>query len=162
MIPAARCSTVEAAASGVVVVRGLVPAHHRTDARLQFTHAERLGEVVIGAAVEPDDDVGLGVAGGEHQDGRVGVRAGRAHRAAERDAVEPGQHHVEHEQVECRRPRDVEGLAPVPEVLDREACQPQVELQQFTDGRIVLHDEHPSAFSLRHWVAGMVPRLREY
>ena len=84
---------------------------------------------------------------------RMGVLVfgpGGAHRAAERDAVEPGQHHVEHEQVERRRPRDVEGLAAVAEVLDGEARQSQVELQQFADGRIVLHDEHPSAFSLHH------------
>ena len=127
-----------------------MPPHHRTDARLQFTHAERLGEVVIGAAVEPDDDVGLGVAGGEHQDGRVGVGTRGPHGAAQRDAVEAGQHHVEHEQIERGRPRDVEGLATVPEVLDREARQPQVELQQFTNGRIVLHDEHPSAIRLHH------------
>ncbi len=83
-----------------------------------------------------------------------------AHRAAQRDAVEPGQHHVEHEQVECGRPRDVQGLATVPEVLDGEARQPQVELQQFTDGRIVLHDEHPSAIRLHHGCR-MVPQPTE-
>ena len=72
----------------------------RAHARHQLADAERLGQVVVGAAVEAEHLVGLLAAGREHQDRRVGVRRVAPDGAAQREAVEPGQHQVEDDQVE--------------------------------------------------------------
>ena len=77
------------------------PAQQRTDARHQLAHAERLGQVVVGAAVEPEHLVHLVAPRGQHQDGHVGIARVAPDGAAERDAVEPGQHQVEHDEVEA-------------------------------------------------------------
>jgi hypothetical protein len=42
--------------------------HHRVDAQDHLAHAERLGHIVVGAQLEPDDAIGLGAARGQHQD----------------------------------------------------------------------------------------------
>ena len=62
----------------------------------QLARAERLGEVVVGADRQADDEVGLGVAGGEHQDGDGSLALDLA---AHVEAVEPGEHEVEHHEV---------------------------------------------------------------
>ena len=73
----------------------LVPSHDRADARLEFADAEGLREVIVGAAVETDDDVGFGVAGRQHQDqecwcwGRRSGRPGRARCRRARAASRP-------------------------------------------------------------------------
>ena len=64
--------------------------------RHQLARAERLGHVVVGADREPDEHVGLAVARGEHQD-RHG--AFPLDLLAHLDAVETGEHEVEHDEV---------------------------------------------------------------
>ena len=49
-------------------VRALGPPQHRADARHELPGAERLGDVVVGAELEPDERVRLVGAGGEHDD----------------------------------------------------------------------------------------------
>ena len=66
------------------------------DPRDELPGAERLGEVVVGADGEPDDEVGLGVAGGEHQDGH---RAVALDAPAHLEAVEAREHQVEDDEV---------------------------------------------------------------
>ena len=68
----------------------------RAHAGDQLAQAERLGHVVAGAELEPEDDVDLGVAGGDHDD-RHGLEA--AHLLADLDARLVGQHHVEQHEV---------------------------------------------------------------
>ena len=79
------------------------------DAAEQLAHREGLGDVVVGADLEPDHLVDLGVLGGEDDD-RHG--AARAHVAADVEAARPRHHDVEDQQVEGdavaeqrRRPR---------------------------------------------------------
>jgi hypothetical protein len=62
----------------------------------QLAHREGLGDVVVGADLEPDDLVDLGVLGGQEDD-RHG--AARAHVAADVEPARPRHHDVEDEQV---------------------------------------------------------------
>ena len=91
----AQVAQVGGAAAGQL--RGAVdPTQQCGDPRDQLAHPERLGEVVVGADGQPDEDVGLVVACGEHQ---------HRHRPDGLDApahlvpVEAGEHHVEDDQV---------------------------------------------------------------
>ena len=68
------------------------------DAGEEDVEGEGLGEVVVGAGVEAGDDVEVGVAGGEHQDGRAVARLAEAF--GDGEAVEAGEHDVEDDDVE--------------------------------------------------------------
>ena len=72
------------------------PAQQRVDAGDELARAERLRHVVVGADAEPDEQVVLGVAGGEHEDRHrpVGLDA-----LAHLEAVEAGEHEVEDDEV---------------------------------------------------------------
>ena len=74
-------------------------AQQRAGARHQLADAERLGQVIVGAALEADDLVGLVATRGQHQNRHVVIEAAVPDRAAQRQAVEAGNHHVEHHQV---------------------------------------------------------------
>ena len=77
----------------------LDPAEQGVGARDDLAHPERLGDVVVGADAEPHEDVGLVVAGGEHEhrDRADGLDA-----AAHLEPVEAGQHDVEDDEVGVR------------------------------------------------------------
>ena len=75
----------------------LAAAQLGADAAEQLAHREGLGDVVVGADLEPDDLVDLGVLGGQDDD-RHG--AARAHVAADVEAARPRHHDVEDQQVE--------------------------------------------------------------
>ena len=72
------------------------PTQHRVDAQHQLPRAERLGDVVVGAQLQAHHPVRLGAQGGQHDDRDV---AGLAEGPAHLEAVDPGQHQVEHHQV---------------------------------------------------------------
>ena len=77
-------------------------AQQRPHPGQQLGEPERLADVVVGARVEPDDEVDLVGARGEHEDGEVGEVG--AQPAADLEAVHPGQAEVEHEQVDMADP----------------------------------------------------------
>ena len=62
----------------------------------ELAGAERLGQVVVGADLEADDEIGLGVTCGEHQHRD---RSFTLDLAADVEAVEAGEHEVEHHEV---------------------------------------------------------------
>ena len=74
----------------------LQPAQHRLDAGEQLTAGVGLGDVVVGADLQPDDLVDLAVLGGEHDHRHARALA---QRAADVDAGEAGQHEVQQHQV---------------------------------------------------------------
>ena len=76
--------------------RALDPPQQHPDPGHELARRERLGHVVVGADAEPDEQVGLVVAGGEHQHRAPG---GRPAAPAHLEAVEAGQHQVEHDEV---------------------------------------------------------------
>ena len=77
-------------------VRSLGAPQHRPDARDELLGAERLGDVVVRAELEPDERVGLVGARGEHDDrhGRLAPDG-----AGHVEPVEPRQPEVEHDEV---------------------------------------------------------------
>ena len=75
----------------------LAAAEERPHPRQQLVERKRLGEVVVGALVEPGHLVGHGIAGGEEQHRRLHARG--PGRFEDPEAVEPGQHHVEDHEV---------------------------------------------------------------
>ena len=94
----------------------LGPAQQRADTQGQLLEREGLGDVVIAAADEAGDAVVLGFAGSE-EDNRHEI-AIRAQPAAHLEAIDVGQHHVEHDDVgrmcsaaESRRRQPVRAVA---------------------------------------------------
>ena len=73
------------------------PPQQRPYAREQLVVGERLHEVVVGAAVETADPVVDRVARGQHENRHIVRR--RAQSPADLDAVESGQHEVQHDEV---------------------------------------------------------------
>ena len=76
---------------------GRAAPHQRPQPGEQLGEGERLGQVVVGAAVEAGDPVGDRVARGQQQDRRPDP--GLAQPPADLEPVDPGQHDVEHDRV---------------------------------------------------------------
>ena len=124
---------------------GAAAAQQRPHARDELAHAERLGQVIVGAALEAVDLVGLLAARRQHQDRHVLQVRLAPDCAAHGDAVEPGQHHVEDDQIERLRPRLAAALrCRPPDEHGREPFEPEVEQDQLADVRIVFDDQHPA------------------
>ena len=68
-----------------------------TNTRQQLIDAERFGDVVVGAGVQPHDDVGFLLARGEHDD--RSARRARTELPAEVDTVGVGEAEVEEHQI---------------------------------------------------------------
>ena len=101
--------------AGAVAARAPQHGLHAAD---ELGDAEGLGDVVVGAGLEADDLVELGVLRREHQ--HVGV-AELAHPAADLDAVDVGQPEVEDDQVERVQGGRANGGLPVLGLGDVEA-----------------------------------------
>jgi hypothetical protein len=71
--------------------------HERAQARQQLGERERLGQVVVGAGVEPRDPVGHRVARRKHEDGAPST--GLAQPPADLEAVDVWQHQVQDDRV---------------------------------------------------------------
>src|SRR5579884_1283200 len=113
-------------------------AQDRLDPRDQLAWIERLRQVVEGADLEPDDLVDVLVAGGQHQDREVGRLPNPL---ADLDAVDVGEHQVEHDE---RRllDRDLgEGVLAGRRRLHRVPRVLQVERDERGDRALVLDDE---------------------
>ena len=109
----------------------------------QLSHAERLGEVVVGADRQADDEVGLVVAGGEHQHRYVAVALDAP---AHLQAVEAGEHQVEHAPgrgATSAARSTPEG--PSRATVDLEALAAQPGRHRVGDRRLVLDDQDASS-----------------
>src|SRR5262245_32036883 len=83
----------EALARGVA---GASPAQHRPHAHRELPGRERLRDVVVGTELETDDAVRFLAAGGQQDDREVGAAADPP---AQLEAVGPGKHHIEDDEV---------------------------------------------------------------
>ena len=72
-------------------------AAERPHARQQLGQRERLDQVVIGAAIQSPNAIFDGVAGGQHQHRRLDPLF--AQRPTHLEAIDVGQHHIEHDHV---------------------------------------------------------------
>src|SRR5262245_9912128 len=126
----------------------------------QLPRAERLRHVVVRAELEAEDAVHLGRLRGQHDDGDAAQRLRPAQPAADLEAVDPGQHQVEHDQRGPLRGHQGEralpglGLAhPVPLLL-------QMEPDELPDVPLVL--DHQDGWLTGHRSSGSsVTALRD-
>ena len=113
---------------------------HGLHAAAELAHREGLGDVVVGAQLQAEHLVDLLGLGGEHDD-RHG--AARADLAADVEAVELGQHHVEHDEVEAVLAQPVERLAAVERGDDVVALLAQRVGEQLLHRQLVVHEQDP-------------------
>ena len=101
----------------------------------ELASAERLRHVVVGADAEPDDEVALGVAGREHEDGHrsVGLDV-----LADLEAVEARQHQVQDHEIGLEVVAALHADRPVGRDLDREPFRPEPRGDGAGNGRFVL------------------------
>jgi hypothetical protein len=114
-------------------------AQHRVHAQHQLAGAEGLGDVVVGTGLETEHAVLLGAERGEQDDRHV---TGKTQAAAHLEAVHPGHHHVEDQQVGApacvlgERGGTVAGLS------DVVARGEEVGHDHLADGDVVVDDQH--------------------
>ena len=130
--PTASCVAAERTGSGA--------AQHGADAAAQLGEAERLGDVVVGAGLEPLDGVGLAVERGQHDD-RHDVAA-RAQRAADVVAVRARpERDVEQDDVEVLAAGELDRGVAVGDGLDAVALAREGVRQRVAQRALVVDDE---------------------
>ncbi len=117
------------------------PAQHRPHPQGQLAWAERLGQVVVGACLQPGDPVVLLAERGQ-QDHRNRVVAALTQAAAQRQAVGPGHHHVQHRDVDALGAEQPQRLVSVAGDRDVEAVAFQIAAHDIADDGVVVGDQH--------------------
>ena len=113
----------------------------RPEPRRDLLVGERLDDVVVGAGVEPGDPVRDAVPRGEHQD-RDAAASG-AHPPGDLEPVDVGQADIEDQRIEAAAGLDeLERLAATDREVDDVAFLGQEPLEEPTQPRVVLDDEH--------------------
>ena len=118
--------------------RLLDAAQHGLDADHQLGRAEGLGQVVVGAPLEADDALGQRAARGQHQHRHIAIGAEQAHHL---EAVDLGQHQVQHDEGRVLGARLAQGLAAVVGGDDVEALALEVGAHEGHDLAVVIDDE---------------------
>jgi hypothetical protein len=120
------------------------------DAELELLDHEGLRQIIVGAEAEPQDSIGIGTPGGEEQNrDRV---ATVAEPTTHLEAVDAGQHDVQHDEIESVGPR-FDGLqSPLSRVhgLDLETVQGQRLAQTVGEVWIVLDQQESGGLSVQH------------
>jgi hypothetical protein len=112
----------------------------------QLLSGERLGQVVVGARVQPCDPVGDLVTGGQHQHRQIPTCGPQP--PAGLQPPEAGHHHVEDQQIQrvTANPTDpVEHGETVGDGADVVTLDLEHPLQRLTDGRFIIRDHDPHA-----------------
>ena len=113
----------------------------RADARNQLADTERFREVVVGAALEAEDLVGLFATRRQHENRHIGILGVAADGAAHGHTVQTGQHEIEHHEVERFAPGKTEGFGAVDGAGCRESFQFQVQEDQVANVLVVFDDQ---------------------
>ena len=112
----------------------------------QLLEGERLGQVVVGTAVQAGDPVRDRGAGGQHQDRRPHPL--RAQPAADLEPVEVGQPHVEQDDVVLTLARRCQRLRPGADDVDDVAALGEATGHQGGELRLVLDQQHAHTLML--------------
>ena len=118
----------------------------RAQARQQLGERERLRQVVVGAGVEPGDAILDRVARGQHQHRRPDAALPQP--AADLDAVDAGQHQVEHDRVVLDRLGHPERVVAGPGDVGGVALLDQAPAEQARHLELVLDDQDPHRTSI--------------
>ena len=120
--------------------RGMRAPQHGADASEQLLQVERLGDVIVGAELQPLHLVGLLAARRQDDDGHL---ARLPQHRAQIEAVEVGQRQVEHDQIGRRCTHIADGRLAVRDSVDAIAFEDEVVTQHAPEGRVVFDDEDP-------------------
>jgi len=116
-------------------------AEDGVDAGDEDLAGKRLGDVVVGAELEAEDDVGLLGLGGQHDDRGLGAFLGGADTAADFEAVEPREHQIEKDEARVLLEDLVEARFAVGGHDDAfEAGGAEGDGEDFADGIVVFDD----------------------
>src|SRR5262245_13254136 len=116
-------------------------AKQRAHTRHQFPNPERLGEVIVCAAFEPDYLVRLFAARGEHQDRHIGIFGVAADRLADGDTVEAGEHHVEDDEIEVPASRQLQRALAISALNAIVVLEAEMQTDELADVRFVFDHE---------------------
>ena len=122
--------------------------HQRAHARKQFRDAERLGQVVVGAEIEPHHFVDLIAASRQHQDRKKLVAP--ADLSANFEAAQTGQHDVEDQNIRAAGGDPRKGLITSRDMIHCVPFEGQVLHETAGDGAIVFDDEDTGDGSTLH------------
>ncbi len=145
--------------SGLDAPRARTPGgapQHRPHPRHELTRGEGLGDVVVGAQIEAHDPVGLLPPGGEHDHRDLGSRPDPA---AQLQAVDARQHHVEHHQLGLGALDQVAGGDAVAGLEGAVPLAAQVGGDDLAHDRLVVDDQDSRDRSLRAG-GGLLHRVR--
>src|SRR5713226_2029414 len=123
------------------VGRRLRAAEQRFDACQQFTRAERLGDVIVGAHLEAHDAVGFFATRGEHEDGETIERVIPANFPADIEAGNLGKHEVEKQEIRRRFLQGAQAAAAVERGIDLKTFVREIVANQFDDIAVVFDDQ---------------------
>ncbi len=118
---------------------GRYTAHHRAHAGHQLAHSIRLGDVVVGTHLEPDDGVDLGSLGRHHDDRHLRALT---QLTAHVDTRHLGQHHVEQHDIGLHQIEAVERLQAVAGHLDPESFTLQPHGERVDETFLVLDEQN--------------------
>src|SRR5438445_374749 len=118
---------------------GLGATEHRVYSCQDLANREGLRDVVVGAQLEPDDLVDLGVLGRDDDDRHA---AALAKRAAEVEAAHARQHQVEEDEIRTGGAGSAQTRGTVRGLLDGEARGGEVVLQHVADALVVFNDQN--------------------
>ena len=113
----------------------------------QFIGAERLGDVIIGAHIEPLLAIDISPLGGEQQYGDALGLGHLLEPLAGFIAVELGHHDIHHDQVGLLVDRLLYGLLTIGGRHNFVALRPQAEVQDMQNVNLIIDDQD---FSLKH------------
>ena len=147
--------------TGLSSASGDLPAQHRADPRHQLGRRERLGQVVVGAGIEPGDLVGVERAGRQH-DHRQGAGSGLAAPApGQLQPGLPGSIQSRITRSGTTRSTSACACSASAATRDLEAGVAQVDRDQLGDRRLVLDDQDPAHVLLpaQRTIVSTVPTL---
>ena len=120
----------------------LQPAEDRLYPRDQLSDAEGLGQVIVGAHLQPDHAVDLGRFGGQHQDRCVMVAGAQA--AAEFQPLHARQHQIEDDQVPAAGRSEFVAAVSVGGQLHLAIQVAQMQRDQLGDILVIFDDQYSS------------------
>ena len=130
---------IAAAEDRLLAVRLQAVAQRGANAGRQFLHAERLGDIIIGAQIERRHLAGLVVAAGKNDDGHG--RAAIAQGAHDRQPIHSRQPQIEHDQVHRIAFKEIQRRLAAIGLLDAIGLRRQGGAQETPDRRFVVHDQ---------------------
>jgi len=115
----------------------------RVHARDRFPATERLGNVIVGAQVQPEHDIFFLPFRREHQDGHF--QAAFPHRAADFVAVHAWQHNVQQNQLGFAIQREIQARRAILGRQNLKSLSLKRIFEPAQQGRLVFHDQNPVA-----------------